>query len=256
MKSLFWLSASLSLGLAATPMSWQKAVQAADHLNLEEGIPIEVEDAYPVPYKGRELQGIFRYERNNGEDLFIIEPRIEYGFAPNWQGRIAVPFEFGSDIDDGIGDVGVEVFYNFNAEDLSTPAFAVSVGADFPTGEDSAGIDPTVRFIATKTLGTGANLDRLHLNLSYSYNDQSGNDERDHRFGAVLGYSRRLNSETMLLTDVVYEQEEEKGKEALLVELGVRYQLTPLSVLAIGAGAGINKDAPDFRITGGFQYSF
>lgn len=254
LKTCFLLSASF--GLTASITLWQNIVKAADHLNLEEGLPLEVEDAYPVPYKGRELQGVFRYERNDGEDIFIIEPRIEYGFAPNWQGRISVPFEFGNDTEDGIGDVGVELFYNFNTEGLHTPAFAISVGADFPTGEDSAGVDPTVKFIATKTLGTGSNLDRLHLNLSYTYNDQSGDEQRDHRLAAILGYSRRLNSETILVTDLVYEQEEEENEDSLLLELGIRYQLTPRNVLAVGAGVGLIENAPDFRITAGFQQSF
>ena len=254
LKTCFLISASF--GLTANIIMWQNTVKAADHLNLEEGIPLEVEDAYPVPYQGRELQGVFRYDRQNGEDIFIIESRIEYGFSRNWQGKVSVPFEFGSGVEDSLGNVDLEVFYNFNTESLNTPAFAISVGADFPTGEDSAGVDPTVKFIATKTLGTGHNLDRLHLNLSYTYNDQSQDDERDHRFAAILGYSRRLNSETILVTDLVYEQEEEENEDSLLLELGIRYQLTPRNVLAVGAGVGLIEDAPDFRITAGFQQSF
>jgi len=243
------LSFALSFGL--------QTAQAADHFNLEEGLPVEVEDAYPIPYHGRELQGIFRYDRaDDGKNIFLIEPRLEYGFAPNWQGRIAVPFEFGSAVEDGIGDVGLEVFYNFNTESLSLPAFAVSVGVDLPTGRDSAGIDPTIKFIATQTLGTGENLDRLHLNLSYRYNDQRQANERSHGFGAVLGYSRRLNSETILVGDLVYEQEKEDGQDALLAELGIRYQRSPLDVLSIGAGVGLTGNAPDFRLTFGIQRSF
>lgn len=253
LKTYFLLSVSFSLTASIT--LWQNSVKAADHLNLEEGIPLEVEDAYPVPYQGRELQGVFRYDRQNGEDIFIIESRIEYGFSPNWQGRISVPFEFGSGVEDGLGNVGLELFYNFNTESLSTPAFAISVGADFPTGEYSAGVDPTVKFIATKTIGS-SNLDRLHLNLAYTYNDQSKDDERDHSFAATLGYSRRLNSETIMVTDLVYEQEEEENEDSLLLELGVRYQLNPRNVLAIGAGVGLIEDTPDFRITAGFQQSF
>lgn len=257
MKLPYWHSASWTLGLAAIATFCQSTAFAADHLNLEEGLPIEVEDAYPIPYQGRELQGVFRYERTeDGEDRFVVEPRIEYGFAPNWQARLAVPFQFGSAEEDGIGDVGLEVFYNFNTESLQLPAFAVSVSADFPTGSDSAGVDPTLKVIATKTLGTGANLDRLHVNAAYSYNDQRQDEERRDRFSAVLGYSRRLNPETILLADLVYEQEEEEDKEAFLVELGIRYQRTPLNVLAIGAGVGLSKDSPDFRLTAGFQQSF
>ncbi|MGB7443564.1 MAG: transporter [Coleofasciculaceae cyanobacterium] len=257
MKSKLQYLAIPVLGLAMMGVFGHRTAQAADHLNLEEGLPLEVEDAYPVPYQGRELQGVFKYERTeDGEDRFVIEPRIEYGFAPNWQGKITVPFEFGSGGDDGLGDVGLEVFYNFNTETLSTPAFAASVGVDLPTGDDSAGVDPTIKLIATKTLGRGGNLDRLNLNLSYTLNDQRQSSERSDRFAAVLGYSRRLNSETMLLTDLVFEQEEEEDKEAFIMEVGIRYQLTPLNVLAIGGGIGLSEESPDFRITAGFQQSF
>ncbi|MDJ0800501.1 MAG: transporter [Calothrix sp. MO_167.B12] len=247
--------ASFFLGITATISLFPQIVQAADHLNLEEGLPTEVEDAYPIPYQGIELQGAVKYDRINGKDSLIIEPRIEYGFAPNWQGRIAVPFQFGSAESDGIGDVGVEVFYNFNTETLKTPAFALSVGVDTPTGEDSVGVDPTVKLIMTKTLGTGANLDRLHVNVGYTFNDAKKDDERRNVIKAVAGYSRRLDPQTILVTDFVYEQEKEEKKDAYILELGIRRQATPLTVWSIGAGLGIGRDSPDFRVTAGIQHS-
>ncbi len=112
--------AGLFLGLTAI-ISFPKTAQAADHLNLEEGLPTEVEDAYPIPYKGIELQGVTKYDRINGKDSFVIEPRVEYAIAPNTQATISVPFQFGSAEDDGISDVGIEFLYNFNAESLKTP---------------------------------------------------------------------------------------------------------------------------------------
>ncbi|NES87390.1 MAG: transporter [Moorea sp. SIO2B7] len=250
MKKILHLSLALFL-----PIIIPTTAKAGDHFNLEEGLPIEVEDAYPIPYQGIEIQGQFLYERNHGKDFFGIEPRIEYGFAPNWQGRITLPFQYGSAVVDGIGDVGLELFYNFNTEGLHTPAFAVSVSADFPTSSESKGVDPTVKFIMTKTLGKGANLDRLHLNLAYTRNTDAGDDERNDRFTGVLGYSRRINSETILVTDFVYEQEEEKDTDTYLLEFGVRHQINPLTVLSIGTGVGLTDDSPDFRITFGFQRS-
>ncbi len=242
-----------SLGLAITGL-WINTAIAADHLNLEEGLPTEVEDAYPVPYKGLEVQGVLRYERNGDEDRILLEPRLEYGVAPNTQVRLAVPFSFGDGGVNNIEDVGVEVFYNFNAESLTLPAFAVSVGADFPTGPDSSGVDPTVRLLATKTIGN-ANMDRLHLNLGYTRNFEAEVDERSNQFSAVLGYSRRLNSDTMLVSDFVFEQEDEEDTDAYLIELGIRHQIDPLTVFSVGAGAGLTSDSPDFRVTVGFQRS-
>lgn len=226
---------------------------AADHLNLEEGLPTEVEDAYPVPYKGLEVQGVLQYERNGNADQILLEPRLEYGIAPNTQVRFSAPFSLGEG-GNNIQDVGLEVFYNFNAESVTLPAFAVSVSADFPTGPDSAGVDPTVRLLATKTIGN-ANMDRLHLNLAYTHNFEANVNERENQFAAILGYSRRLNSDTMLVSDFVFEQEDEANEEIYLLELGIRHQLDPLTVFSVGAGAGLTKESPDFRLTVGFQRS-
>ena len=228
-----------------------QGVLAADHLNLEEGLPTEVEDAYPVPYKGREIQNVLQYERNGDADQIKVEPRFEYGIAPNTQMRLSVPFTFGDGAND-IDDVGLEVFYNFNAESLALPAFAVSVSADFPTGPESAGVDPTVKLLATKTIGN-ENLERLHLNVGYTRNFEAQALERENLFSAVLGYSRRLNSDTMLVSDVVYEQEHEEDEDAVLLELGIRHQINPQTVFSVGAGAVLTPDSPDFRLTLGIQ---
>ena len=36
-------------------------VVASDHMNLEENLPTELEDAYPIKFRSREIQGIVRY---------------------------------------------------------------------------------------------------------------------------------------------------------------------------------------------------
>jgi hypothetical protein len=110
-----------SLGVADPP------AQAADHVNLEEEIPVQVEDAYPIPCRGREFQGLLRYERTDDKDRFRFEPRLELGIAPNWQARLSAPFLLGSADKTGSGDVRLEAFYNFNMESLRLPAFALAL---------------------------------------------------------------------------------------------------------------------------------
>ncbi len=107
----------------------------------------------------------------------------------------------------------------------------------------------------TKTLGAGANLDRLHLNVGYTFNDAKKNDERRNVVKAVAGYSRRLGSSTILVTDFVYEQEKEDSVDAYILAAGIRQQATPITVWSVGAGVGLSDDSPDFRITGGIQQS-
>jgi hypothetical protein len=228
----------------------------ADHSNLEEGLPVEVEDAYPIEYKGREIQGQARYERNNGTNLFVLQPSLEYGFARNWQGKISVPFRLGNGDKTGSGDVGLEAFYNFNTESLSLPAFAVSARADVPTGRNSSGVDTQLKFIASKTLGSSSMLNRLHLNLIYRHNAKAQAGERTNRYAAILGYSRRMGPDTIFVTDLIHEQERMAAKTSNIAEIGVRRQITPLLTVSLGAGVGLNKAAPNFRLTTGVQKSF
>lgn len=249
-KRLSFLCASVSLWLISPS-------QAADHMNLEEGLPTEIEDAYPTAYRNREFQLQGRYERtDDGQNRFVVDPRLEYGFARNWQGRINLPFQLGSADKTGSGDVGLEAFYNFNTESLSSPAFAVSAKADLPTGRNSSGLDTQWKFIATKTLGAATRLQRVHFNFIYHNNANARANERSNRYGVILGYSQRVGPDTLLVADYVREQEKERGKTADIVELGLRRSLTPLRVFALGAGVGIGNDAPKFRVTAALQQSF
>lgn len=229
---------------------------AADHLNLEEGLPTQLEDAYPIAYRGREIQTHISYEhQDDGKDRLTLQPQAEFGFAPNAQGKITAPFYLGDADKKDSGNIGLEAFYNFNTEGIYIPAFALSARADLPTGREAAGIDTTLKAIATKSVSrTG--LDRVHLNAAWKRNAGRSSIEREHMYQLIAGYSRRLGADTVIVADYVREQEEEKGKTFDIIELGVRRQLTPLTVLSAGAGAGVSKDSPDLRFTLGFQKSF
>ena len=242
-----------ALGLILTGAT----ARAGDHTNLEPGLPLEVEDAYPTAYLNREFQFAGRFERTaKGKNQYTLDPRLEYGFARNWQARINVPFVLGSGNQTGSGDVGLELFYNFNTESLKLPAFALSARANLPTGRDASGVDTEFKFIATKSLGYAEKLQRVHLNLTYFANANRRNEERANRYAAVVGYSQRVGPDTILLADLVRQQELERGQTSNVFEIGLRRQLTPLKVISLGLGAGLDSDSPDFRATVGYQQSF
>lgn len=249
-------SALVSLmGLAAWLLPGPSAF-AADHMNLEEGSPAQVEDAYPIAHRGREFQTAFQYERTDDDHhRFILDPRVEMGFAPNWQGKVSVPFILGGGDKTDSGNIGVETFYNFNTEGLQLPAFALSARADLPTGRDSAGVDTTVKAILTKSL-TKSGLDRMHLNLAWEHNSGAAAGQRDDMYRVILGYSRRLDADTVLVTDFIREQEMERDHEANIFEVGIRRQITPLTLISIGIGVGVADESPDFRAVLGWQRSF
>ena len=53
------LSAPSTLLLATSQLT---PALAADHTNLEEGLPVKVEDAFPIEYGKSEVQGVFVYD--------------------------------------------------------------------------------------------------------------------------------------------------------------------------------------------------
>jgi hypothetical protein len=232
------------------------AASAADHINLEEGLPTRVEDAYPTAFRNREVQGIFSYDRTReDQNRVTLEPRLEFGIAPNTELRLGAPFFVGNADRTGSGDLDISALYNFNIEGLVLPAFAVEGEAEIPTGKDSRGFDTTLKFIATKSISkTG--LDRIHVNIGWTHNAGRERDERDHRYLAILGYSRRLTADTVFVTDFIREQERIRGENSNIIEFGIRWQLTPRAVISFGAGAGLGEESPQERATVGFQRSF
>jgi hypothetical protein len=230
---------------------------AADHTNLEEGLPTELTDAMPTKYRNTEIQGLARWGRTEkGEEKFLIEPRLEYGLWLNTQLSIVAPYEFGQAVEeDEFKTIGVELFYNFNQEGFYIPAVALAGKADFPVGDEPEGIDTTAKLILSKTVGRTANWHRVHFNVDWMHNDDAADDERRNHYKFILGYDRLLNADTILVLDLVREQEREEKVDINLVEAGIRYQITPLTVIAGGVGVGVGEDSPDFRVTLAFQHS-
>jgi hypothetical protein len=233
--------------------------QAHDHSNLESGIPLEVEDSYAAPWLNREVQLSSYFERTaEGKDHWLVEPRLEFGLpVRNAELTTGFPFEMGEATDeDGLQNVNVELFYNFNTEGRYLPAFAVSGEAAFPVGGDPEGVDTKLELIATRTIGYSTLLHRFYLNAAWLHNDEAEPLEREDRFKLVAGYAMRATADLFLLADYVHEQELERGVTSNMAEIGLRYMLTPRTVVALGAAAGLDDESPDFRVRFGLQWMF
>ncbi len=256
-KGMAAMGVFLSMILAGLFQPWVIPSHAADHYNLEEGLPALVEDALPTAYRNREVQGLIRWDHTKeGEERLRLEPRFEMGIWRNLEAEVAVPFNYGSAVDDkGIGDVEVSALYNFNQETLLFPALALAGAAIFPTSDEGEGVDTRAKFIATKAIGRSALFHRLHLNVVWNHNTDALRDERDDYYSAIIGYDRAITADAFLVLDLVREQQKEKDQTYNLFEAGIRYQCNPLTVLTFGVGTGIGDDSPDFRVVVGFQRS-
>ena len=225
--------------------------------NIEEGLPLTIESAYTIDYLGREVQLVTRYERDDdGSDSVRLEPRIEFGAWYNLELTAAFPFLLGESEPNGNRPIELEATYNINQETLDLPAFSVGAGVELPTGSDAEGVDPFVKLLVTRTLGRTSMFHQLHLNLAYHWNAERQEGERSGHYMAAIGYSTRLNVDTLLVADFVREQDIEDNVEHNIIEAGIRYQLLPHGIISAGVGFGIGDESPEVRVTVGFQYEF
>jgi hypothetical protein len=249
----------LARSLAAIGMTLlvtSAAAPAADHTNLEEGFPTELQDAFPIPFRAIEVQGRFRYERErNDDDQYLLQPRLEIGPFPNAQVSIGAPFLLGSASHSGSRNLRLDGLYNFNQETVWIPAFAVAGRVELPTGVNAAGVDTRLGLVASKTLGAARWMQRVHLNATWGHEAAAGEDERANRYIIVVGYSMRAGPDAVVVADFVREQQITEGANSNILEAGVRYQLTPQTVLVGGAGVGMGDPSPVARATVGIQHA-
>jgi hypothetical protein len=231
---------------------------AADHDNLEKGLPTTAQDAYPIAFRALEAQVALGYQKPDEEDGgMVITPRLEIGLAPNLQVAAAVTFITDGDRDHH-GDVTLDGLYNLNQETIWLPAVALAADVTLPTGEDSQAVRTTALLVLTKGLVPWWT-DRWHVNVGWEFLSSAGDEERDRRFQVLLGYSRPLDTDTLLVLDGVRQQGEESGSPwETRAEVGLRRQVTPLAVASLGGGLEFIDHAgyAGFRLTAGLQHSF
>lgn len=231
MKRLSLLIAVSIIGAVGGPR-----VTAADHDNLDEHLPTSVQDAYPLAWRAFEAQMAIGYREPDDDDGgVVILPRLEIGALPNLQ--VGVGAEFITDGDrHHSGDVIVSGLYGFTQESLLLPGLALAVDLALPTGQDSDGLRGKALAVLTKGLVPWWT-DRWHVNAGWELLEDAGTDERSDRFMLILGWSRPLGSGTVLVLDGIREQGAGSGSPwESAFEIGLRRQLTPLTVASLGAG--------------------
>jgi hypothetical protein len=231
-------------------------VQAGELHDLEEGVPVELEDVYPTPAHEKQVQLVTRYERTREHtDEGDVIARVQYGFAQDWQAAVGVPMHFGDTRHSG--DVELAVFRKLAQEQGGWPAFAASLQADLPSGRDSHGLDTTLKLIATRSLRQGDEQSpRMHVNLAWMHNAGPLPDERADGWRAIAGYSQPIGQENVVVGDVRYERSTDVGHDGGLVELGWLHQVKESTTLGLSAGAGIGPQSPRARVTFSLQQSF
>jgi hypothetical protein len=235
---------------------------ATDHFNLESGIPTTIEDIEPIERGGVEFQAFGRYLRLiGGKNVGEVEPRLALGIFDKTQLEIATPLFFGEDEGNGNGDVQISILRKLwdDSREEWWPGFAIEADVRLPTGIERHGFknrfDAGVTALMKKDVGDHS----FHFNAGFDWSDDESEEETLRRgiWSITVGHHTALTQWLVLVSDLLWRQADEKQtKDIWLLETGVRAQLTPKLIGAIGIGAGLNRgaDTPILALTVGFQF--
>ena len=238
--------------------------RGGDALALSSFLPVTLEDAYPSD--SLKLKPYLLYERNTddarGANLLQIAPRAELPIdAAHRAGlTLTAPYRVGNASSSGSGDYQLGVLYRFTDDhggDGILPALALRAQAAQSYGAGAHPVETTLRFVATKSLGELQTAPRLHLNVSWMHlAGERAADDRINRYSWGIGSSLLIGPATAFVADFFREQGSTRGENSSLLEAGIRHAVSDKAVLALGAGAGLGDDSPDFRLLAGFEFSF
>jgi hypothetical protein len=240
------------------------AAHAEDVSDLEDELPMTIEDAIPNKPGSVELDGGLRYQRmrsttpGQGRHEYQLTPRVQIGVAQDFQVSIAAPYRLGTAEDTSQGEFRLDGLYKLNSETRYQPAFAIGAGIEQPFGANSGGAEVLIKGIMTKSLGESQNRDRpvqVHVNLVARHNLDREDNERRNRYLIGAALSKQLSERWLIATSLFREQERERNKATNMAELGARWKLSEKTILSGAIGRGINQDAPLWRFLMGVQRS-
>ena len=247
--------AAAALLLGGRPLAAQ-----IDYRNLDEGRPVQTEDAYPVERYALELLTPWSLDaRPEGTTSVLLTPELEYGAFMNGQVGIAAPLGWvhaAGTTDFGLAGVRLHAFYNFNTESRSLPALALRTDLALPVGALAGDVARvTLKVIATRSWG----LTRAHLNAAWSLGSESGLAAATAapRWSGSLAVDRTLfRSSVLLLLEGLAEREVQGAPTIVLLGGGARWQLSPTVVLDAGLSRRLTSDGPDIGLTVGLSRVF
>ncbi|MBC7896577.1 MAG: hypothetical protein H7066_14270 [Cytophagaceae bacterium] len=229
-----------------------------DYYNLDAGRPLRVEDALVIERHAFEWQvAPLRFSGARGrKTAFAVEPELAWGIMPRMQLEVGVPLRREGEGRSALGAAGVDVslLYALNAETLSWPGLALSVGAVAPAGPfGPERMLVTVGGIATRTTSAG----RVHVNAHVTPGATSrdaSDDASRWRVGVAADRTFAVQS-TLLGADVVAEQPLGASRVQWSAALGMRRQVGPRSAVDVGVGRRLGAQGEWF-VTAGSALSF
>ena len=225
---------------------------------LSVGVPVRIQDALVTPYGEAIFEAISAstYVGRHGNGLFSpFSQTVKLGVAPGLGINLGIGENLGNTYHAG-ATVTPSFQYVFNQSHDYVPGFSFEGAYSPRPGTGLSGGTWGLSGQATSNLGPTDQSPRLQLNIEWNkYNDES-RQVRPQTFGYGVGLSTLLSDRTSLVGDVFYSQTFVRHDSQTFADLGVIHLINSRLALSAGAGAGIDRSTPAFRVFLSLSTSF
>ena len=224
--------------------------------------PLTTDDAGTVEKGKFQVETGFDSTRQDNHDREISPSlTLTYGLLERMDVGIGSAYLFvrpkEADNENGLGDTELKLKYRLFDEKDWIPAFAMTGNLKIPTASESKGLGSGKTDFGINTIVT-KNLSKrwvFHLNLGYTFTGEHG---ANNEFNYAAAAQFILSDKWALVGEIVGGNNfnGRKGDDPVSGLLGTYYLISDNLVWDAGVEIGINKAAPDFRITTGLTLLF
>jgi hypothetical protein len=224
--------------------------------------PLTTDDAYTVEKSKIQLEAGFDFARQDNHDKeFGPAMTLTYGLFERMDVGVGSAYLFVNpaegEKENGFGDTALKIKYRLVDQKEWIPSFAVSGTLKIPTASESKGLGSGKTDFNLNTIFTW-NLSKrwqLHGNLGYTF---IGEHEANNEFNYSAAVQFVLLEKFALVGEIVGVNNfnGHKSDDPVSGLVGIQYTLSDNFVLDAGVEIGMNRAAPDFRLTTGLTFFF
>jgi hypothetical protein len=266
-----------SAALAQTSHTERTEKPPIDLFNLEECIPMRIEDGYissqptwggpaDIPRDFIDAQMCIQWGHGDCTDWVQAKVKASWSMYENWQGTIGTIVKNNSFDETGDGDVFIEARKQFH-NDANHSAALWGIGANFPVGQDYARIDtsfPGYSFVINErdndidisVFGVYSRIldaekrERLHGEIMHTFVRSAPLDFNSTRWFLAAGYDRQINEKTLGMASIWWEENPNRlSADSSALQLGVRRKESQRFVWGASFNLGLSWEDADWSMT-------
>ncbi|WP_211259483.1 hypothetical protein [Belnapia moabensis] len=239
--------------------------------------PFEITDPIAAPPGAAEVGFVGSYERarrGRVRDTGGVEAEFEMGLVPGLELRLGQTGAYGNletrrklgtvaDLSGSTDDAGralwggatrLGALYQLSDGRSGSPAVGLLGRVRTLYGPGRTGYETEAVALIGKTFRERDRPLGLHVNLGWVARIDPQPGERPNRFLINASVGQAVSRDTALVLTYAREQQERGDRDYSIVQAGIRHRLQSGTVLGLAAGAGTNRNSPNFQIAFAVQW--